>query len=58
MGLGERINTFRHSDLRASPSQVELLSEVRIPLADFFSILLGYAEGTGNSVYGDGNRSI
>ena len=27
-------------------------------LADFFSILLGHPEGTGSSVYGDGNRSI
>jgi hypothetical protein len=40
MDLGERKNPFGHSDLRANLSKVELLSDARTKLADFFSILL------------------
>jgi len=40
MDLGERITPSSVSDLRITLFNVESLSEVRTPLADFFSILL------------------
>jgi hypothetical protein len=40
MGLGERINPSSVSDLRKALFNVELLSDARTKLADFFSILL------------------
>ena len=40
MGLGERINTFRHSPFRSALPKVEGLNDARTKLAEFFSTLL------------------